>query len=183
MPLLLLLPLLVAGLFALWVLLLPLSILQRYRHGRARRRVQPWAVRVNAWLLLASALVFLAVATALGQCVANALRDAGIGLAIGAVVGVLGLRLDRFERTSQGMFRTPNRWLVLGVSLLLAARIALGLWLAWADGTQVGAIAWLTRGGLLGVGGVLLGYACATAWGLRDRVRVCSGRDPGGAGQ
>lgn len=81
------------------------------------------------------------------------------------------------------MFRTPNRWLVLGVSLLLAARIALGLWLAWADGTQAGAIAWLTRGGLLGVGGVLLGYACATAWGLRDRVRVCSGRDPGGAGQ
>lgn len=100
MPLLLLLPLLVAGLFALWVLLLPLSILQRYRHGRARRRVQPWAVRVNAWLLLASALVFLAVATALGHWVAHALRDAGIGLAIGALVGVLGLRLDRFERTS-----------------------------------------------------------------------------------
>lgn len=182
MPLLLL-PLLVAGLFALWVLLLPLSILQRYRHGRARRRVQPWAVRVNAWLLLLSTVAFLAVALALGHWVDQALRDAAIGLAIGVAVGLLGLRLDRFESTSDGMFRTPNRWLVLGLSLLLAARIAMGFWLAWGDGVQAGATAWLTRGGLLGVGGVLLGYGLATSWGLRDRVRVCSGRDPWGAGQ
>ena len=59
MPLLLLIPLLVIGLFALWVLLLPLSIFQRYRFGKARRRVQPWFVRVNAWLLAVSAAAFI----------------------------------------------------------------------------------------------------------------------------
>ena len=170
MPLLLLLPLLVAGLFALWVLLLPLSILQRYRHGRARRRIQPWFVGANAWLLLLSALIFVAVAAALEPWIAHGPRDAAIGMAVGAGFGVLGLQVDRFEATAEGLFRTPNRWLVLGMAVLLAARVALGLWLAWNDGSQAGAAGWLTRGGLLGVGGVLLGYALATAWGLRARV-------------
>lgn len=166
MPLLLFLPLLVAGLFALWVVLLPLTITQRYRHGRARRRVQPWAVRINAWLLVVSTLVFLAVAATIGYWVDNALRDAAIGLALGAGVGVLGLRLDRFESTPEGLFRTPNRWLLVALSLLLAARVVMGLWLAWSDGPATGMWGWVTRGGLLGVGGVLLGYALATAWGL-----------------
>lgn len=171
MPLLLLLPLLLAGLFALWVLLLPLTLLQRYRHGRARRRLQPWAVRMNAWLLLASALVFLAAAWAMGHWVVDAWRDAAIGVLLGAAVGAVGLRVDRFESTPQGVYRTPNRWLLLGLSLLLAVRIAMGLWLAWSDGPESGAWAWISRGGLLGVAGVLLGYALATAWGLRGRLR------------
>lgn len=166
MPLLLLLPLLVAGLFALWVVLLPLTITQRYRHGRARRRVQPWAVRINAWLLALSTVFFLAVTALLEQWVPNALPDAGFGLAIGAGVGVLGLRLDRLESTPEGLFRTPNRWLLLVMSVLLAARIVMGVWLAWSDGPAAGMWGWITRGGLLGVGGVLLGYALATAWGL-----------------
>lgn len=138
MPLLLLLPLLVGGLFALWVVLLPLTITQRYRHGRARRRVQPWAVRINAWLLAVSTLFFLAVAALLGSWIPDALPDAAIGLAIGVGVGVLGLRLDRLESTPEGLFRTPNRWLLLVMSLLLAARILMGLWLAWNDGPAAG---------------------------------------------
>lgn len=170
MPLLLLIPLLVAGVFALWVLLLPFAILQRYRHGKARRRVQPWFVRMNAWLLAASALCFLAFAAVLERWTDGALRDAIAGLAIGALVGLVGLRLDRFESTSLGFFRTPNRWLVLGLSLLVAARIAIGFWLAWSDAAAAGTQAWISRGGLVGVGGVLLGYALATGWGLRHRV-------------
>ena len=86
MPLILLLPLLVAGLFALWVVLLPLTILQRYRHGRARRRVQPWFVRINAWLMVLSTGVFLAVAALLEQWVPDALPDSLVGLAIGASI-------------------------------------------------------------------------------------------------
>lgn len=171
MPLLLLVPLLVAAVFALWVVLLPVSIMQRYRHGRARRRVQPWFVGANAWLLALSALVFLATAWSLGHWIPAALRDATLGLGAGALAGIAGLRLDAFETTPQGHFRTPNRWFVLGLSLLLAARIAIGLWLAWRDVAGSDAWAWVTRGGLLGVAGVLLGYAVATAWGLRARVR------------
>jgi hypothetical protein len=48
MPLLLLIPLLVLGLLALWLVLLPLSLLARYRSGRARRRARGWVVRGNA---------------------------------------------------------------------------------------------------------------------------------------
>jgi hypothetical protein len=170
MPLLLLIPLLVIALFALWAVLLPLSIFQRYRFGKARRRVQPWYVRANAWLLAASTVVFVLFAWVAGNWIEDALPDAVAGLALGGLVGVFGLALDRFEWTSQGMFRTPNRWLVLGLSLLVAGRIAMGLYLAWTDGPGAGTAAWVTHGGLLGVGGVLLGYALATAWGLRRRV-------------
>ena len=53
MPLLLI-PLLVMGAVALWALLLPFALIQRYRHGKARRRIQGWVVHVNAWLLLLS---------------------------------------------------------------------------------------------------------------------------------
>jgi hypothetical protein len=177
MPLILLLPLLAAGVFALWVLLLPLSLVQRYRHGRARRRVQPLAVRINAWLLAVSALLFLAGAWVVGHWIAGALGDAAAGLAAGAAVGLLGARLDRFEAHGRDLYRTPNRWLVLALATLLALRILLGLWLAWSGSADGGAgwRAWLDRGGLLGVAGVLLGYALATAWALAARLRRGSG--------
>jgi hypothetical protein len=165
-----LIPAFFAALFVLWALLFPLAIIQRYRHGKARRRVQPWAVRVNAWLLAASTLLFVAFAWVMERWVDDALADAGIGLAVGGAVGLLGLALDRFESTPQGIFRTPNRWLVLALSLLVAARIGIGLWLAWSDAPATDATAWVTRGGLLGVGGVLLGYAALTGWGLRFRI-------------
>lgn len=170
MPLILLIPLFVAGLFALWVLTLPLVVRQRYRYGKARRRVQPWVVRVNGWLLLMSALAFVAFSWVLVRWVDGALLDASVGLGIGGVIGAVGLGLDRFESTSKGFFRTPNHWLVLGLSLLVAGRIVMGLWLAWSDEPTTGTAAWVTRGGLIGVGGVLLGYALVTTWGLRFRI-------------
>ena len=170
MPLLLLLPLLVAGAFALWVVLMPLAIVQRYRLGRARRRVQPWFVHLNGWLLGLSALVFLATAAVLDRWLTGALADASTGLAIGVVVGGIGSRLDRFEATTEGLYRTPNRGLLLGLSLLLAARIVVGIALAWGEGAAGGPWQWMTRGWLRGVGGVLLGHALATAWTLRWRL-------------
>ncbi|HET8819045.1 MAG TPA: DUF1453 domain-containing protein [Xanthomonadaceae bacterium] len=176
MPLLLLLPLLVACLFALWVVSLPLVVAQRYRHGRARRRVQPWYVRINAWLLAASAVGLLAFAAIVAQWVPDALRDAATGLAVGIAVGLLGMRLDRFESTPQGLFRTPHRGLLLALTLLLAGRIVLGAWLAWSDALVDGAWGLVSRAGLLAIGGVLLGHGVATTWGLRRRVRL---RSPG----
>lgn len=170
MPLLLIVPLLVAGLFVLWVLLLPISIVQRYRYGKARRRVLPWAVRLNAWLLAMSVFLFVASSWVAATWVDRALLDAVLGLGVGGVIGVVGLALDRFEVTPQGLFRTPNQWLVRGVSLLLAGRIAFGLWLAWSDGPDTAMAAWATHAGLIGVAGILLGYSVATSWGLRKKV-------------
>lgn len=170
MPVLLLIPLLVLGAFALWVVLLPLSIFQRYRAGTARRRVQPVFVAINAWLLAVSTVLFLGFAAIAGNWVDDAFLDAVAGLAVGSLVGLLGLVLDRTERTPAGLFRTPNRWVVLGLAVLVAGRIAMGIWLAFGDAAAPELPAWVTRGGLLAVGGILLGYGLATSWGLRRRL-------------
>ncbi len=172
MPLLLLIPLLLAGVAALWALLLPIALIQRYRRGRARRRAIGWAVTVNAWLLTASALLLIATAWGLGHWIDGALRHALIGLLAGVVVGIAGVWLTRFEPGAAGLYYTPNRWLVLAVTVLVAARIAFGLlrgWQLWqADAAST---VWLDQqAGLLAVGGLLLGYYLAYTWGLRRRV-------------
>lgn len=173
MPLLLL-PLLVAGLVALWLLLLPLLLWQRYRLGRARQRAVGWVVGTNAWLLALSAVAFLAGAW-LGQRwipAAGTLALAGLGG--GVLLGMLGSALAHLEVTPQGTFHTPNRWLVLLLTGLVAARIALALWQAWlhlrADQPVHGLLA--EQGSLFGLAGLLLGYYLAYAWGLRRALRA-----------
>ena len=174
MPLLLLLPLLVAAIFVLWVVLLPIALVQRYRHGRARRRAQTWAVRANAWLLAASALLLLLGAWIGSHWIEHAARDAMLGMLAGIALGVAGLWSSRFEATPRGFYYTPNRWLVLAMTSLLAMRIVLGLWLGWSSMRNASAAAewnaWFGHGGLVAVAAVLLGYYLAYTWGLRRRL-------------
>ena len=177
MPLLLL-PLLLLGFVLLWALLLPLGLWQRYRRGRARRRAMPWAVRLNSWLLVGSAGLLLLTAWLVGHWVEAALQHAMLGLLLGVLVGVVGLWLTRFEppmSLSGGeLYYTPNRWLVLGLTLVVAVRIGFGLLQAlqiW--GGPDAHAGWLARqGSLLAVGGLLLGHYLAYSWGLRRRLRV-----------
>lgn len=172
MPLLLLLPFLLVAMVLVWLLLLPLAIWQRYRGGRARRRAVGWVASVNAWSLLVSAVIFLCSAWLSGYWIDAALPFAAGGLATGALAGMLGLALTRFERTAQGLFYTPNRWLVLALTLIVLARAVHGVYRmqrAWAADAQ---LAWLSQqGSILAVGGLLLGYYLAYAWGLRRRLR------------
>jgi hypothetical protein len=171
MPLLLLLPVLVVVLVGLWLLLLPLALWQRYRRGHARRRAVGWVAAVNAWSLLVSALVFAGGAALTGLWVEGALPYALGGLAAGALAGMLGLALTRFEATPQGIYYTPNRWLVLALMLVVLARLAWGgyrMQQAWAGDAHA---AWLSQQGqVLAVGGLLLGHYLAYAWGLRRRL-------------
>ena len=171
MPLLLL-PLLVASLVLLWLLLWPLALWQRYRMGRARRRAVAWVAGLNAWSLLVSVLVFLLGAWLSGHWLEAALPYASAGVAAGAALGLLGLVLTRFEATPQGLYYTPNRWLVLALTAVVALRIAYGLYRmeqAWATAAHSD---WLAQqGSVLAVGGLLLGHYLAYAWGLRWRLR------------
>ena len=172
MPLLLLLPLLLLGVLALWALLLPLALVQRYRHGRLRRRAQPLAVRVNAWLLALSVPMFLLGGWVAGHWVPDAGVYATGGLLAGLLVGALGLALTRFERTPQGLYYTPPAWLVLALTVLVAARIAWGIAGAWQrwEGAIPAPGHWGDHAGLFAAGGLLLGYAVAQAWGLKRRL-------------
>lgn len=172
MPLLLLLPLLVLGLIGLWALLLPLALLQRYRLGRMRRRAQPLVVTVNAWLLLLSVPAFLLGAWVAGYWVTHALAYASAGLAAGVLLGLLGLALTRFEWTPRGVYITPPAWLVLLLTVLVAARIAWGLYGAWErwQGHVPGPGHWGDQASLFAAGGLLLGYALGNLWGLKRRL-------------
>lgn len=177
MPLLLLIPLLLLGVVALWALLLPFAILQRYRHGTARRLAQPWVVKANAWLLAVSALLFLAGAWIGGRWIEAALPHAATGLLAGIALGLLGIRLGRFEATPRGLYHTQPRWLVFGITALVAGRIALGLWQGWrhwspATEDPALSVAALIAGQatLLAVAGLLLGYYLGYTLGLRRRL-------------
>lgn len=170
MPLLLLIPLALLALVLLWALLLPIGLIQRYRYGKARRRALPWAVHLAAALSLLSLLIFFFSAWLVGHWIDDAPLYAGGGLLAGLLLGALGLALTRFEHEPKGLYYTPNRWLILGLTLIVAARIVYGLW----QGTQgwSGHGAWLPRqGSLFAVGGLLLGYYQLYTLGLRRRLR------------
>ena len=172
MPLLIL-PLIVLVLLLLWLVLLPLSLWQRYRLGKARRKAWPWLVKLNSWLLLASSgvlLVSMAV-TNIWWPVAFVYALAGWG--IGLVIGFAGLWLTRFEATPQGLFYTPNAWLILLLTLLVTARIAMGFverWRYWQGKQALAMIPVLDHASLFAVAGLLIGYYLVYTWGLRRRV-------------
>lgn len=171
MPLLLLIPLLVIGVVALWAILLPVSLVQRYRMGKRSRRAVGWVVKANAWLLLPSALLFLFSAWVSSHWVPGAGLHALSGLGLGVVLGIVGLWTSRFEWREGRLHYTPNAWLVLLLALVVMARIGAGLWLLasrWGgrDLAMLGA----DHAGLFAAGGLLIGYALAYAWGLKRRL-------------
>ena len=176
MPLLLLLPLVLLALVTAWLVLLPISLWMRYASGRARRRAQGWVVRGNAWLLAISLPLFLLSSWAATYWMHDALRDACVGLLLGIGAGVAGVWLTRFERDAKGVIYTPNRWLVLGLTSIVALRVLAGLWITWrhvaGDGVSGALEQWLDAGAWTGVAGLLLGYALAYTWGLRARLRI-----------
>ena len=86
--------------------------------GRQRySRYRPWITVVLFPLLL----VLLSLG-ALTHPVAMATLWGGV--AIGAMLGLYGLRLTKFEQTPQGLYYTPNAHLGIALSLLLIGRIA-----------------------------------------------------------
>lgn len=170
---LLLIPLIVVALVLLWALLLPLGLIQRYRYGKSRRRAVGWAASLNLYASFVSLLLFFFSAWIAGHWIVDATAYAAVGVCLGLLLGVVGLALTRFETEAGGLYYTPNRWLVLGLTLVVAARLGFGLWQAlhlW--GQQDAHDTWLSRqGGLLAVGGLVLGHYLGYAWGLRRRQR------------
>lgn len=179
MPLLLLIFALMA-LLAFMALTLPLSIISRYRAGTARRRARPWLALVNIFSIGTSVLLFLAAAAVSSVWVPGAFSYSVGGLGGGLVLGMIALRLARWEITPQSLHYIPNRWLVLAITVAVSLRLAFGFWRAWQAWQDYPAgHSWLAESGLAGsmaTGAVVLGYYLTFWSGIWMRVRQPQGK-------
>jgi hypothetical protein len=158
MPLLLallLIPLLV-------VVLIPVSLMLRIRHGTMRRRARGWVVTANTIAVTLSTAMLLIGALITSRWVPEVLRYAIGGLGLGAVLGLMGFALTRWESAGGAEHYTPNRWLVLTVTVVVATRIFYGfwrVWAAWRDGVEpIAAVATSGVAMSMAAGAVVLGY-------------------------
>ena len=173
MPLLIALALIAAAfLFAL--VMLPFALVLRYRFGTQRRRVREWVATLNAISLAVSATIFLISAAITTRWVPYSFSYAALGLACGAVLGLIGLVMTRWERDGALLFYTPSRLLVLAVTLIVTMRIAYGFWRGWSTwrAAQEGT-SWIAAIGIpgsLAAGAVVVGYYLVYWAGLRSRA-------------
>ena len=162
------------------IALIPVSLVMRYRTGTMRRPSRRWLSTLNVVMLTVSALFFLIVAAMTNVWVPRAFVYAMAGLGTGAVLGVIGLVFTRWETTGRTMHFTPNRWLVLGLTIVIAARVLYGFWRSWhAWRAPVEGTSWLVASGAAGslaAGAVVIGYCLTYSIGVRRRTIVHAGR-------
>ena len=169
MPLLLV-PVIVVALIAL----VPFSLVQRYRMGTSRQRARGWLASINLVGLSLSAIVFMVSAAVTSVWVPRALSYTLAGFASGCALGIVGLWLTRWEPAPGSLHYTPNRALVLAITLVVTARLIYGwrgvhTWRVGVDGAS-----WFGAAGIPGsmaAGAVVLGYYLAYWIGVRRRLR------------
>jgi uncharacterized membrane protein len=158
-----------------FVVLIPISLLQRYRVGTSRRPARRWVVTLNLTAIALSIAFFLAGAALTNVWVPNAFSYTLAGLAMGGVLGVLGLALSRWETTPRSLHYTPNRWLVLAITLVVLIRLLYGFWRAWeAWRFNPEETSWMLASGAAGslaAGAIVLGYYFVYWFGLRARLK------------
>ena len=158
------------------LVLMPVSLVQRYRMGTARRLARPWLTAINFWGIGVSTAMFLVAAAITSVWVPGAFTYALGGFAAGCALGVLGLAWSRWEAARGSLHYTPNRWLVLAITLTVSARIAYGFWRGWqAWGSGLENTSWLAASGAAGslaAGAVVLGYYLTYWTGVRRRLRA-----------
>ena len=150
-----------------------LSLALRYRAGTARRQGRRWVATINVWATSFSAIIFLCFTVLISFWLGPTLRFALTGMAVGGLLGLLGLALTRWERHPEGLFYTPSRWLALLLILAIAARLIYGWWHA----AHIGSTAtqhWLTSAPgaqlSIAVAAGLIGYYLVYAIGVRIRI-------------
>lgn len=153
----------------------PLSMVLRYRASTARRQARGWVAAINVAVIGISAALFLFVAAVTNFWVARAFPYALAGLAGGCLLGVVGLGLSRWEEGPRSLHYTPSRLLVSAMMLVVASRMAYGLWRAWhAWRSTPEEASWLATSGAAGslaAGAVVIGYFLAYHAGVWRRSR------------
>jgi hypothetical protein len=170
-------PLLALAILAilLFVALIPLSLIQRFRLGTRRRQARGWVAMLNLIAVVFSALLFLAGAFVTSRWIPEALTYTLAGLGAGCVLGVLGIGLTRWDDSGRRLHYTPNRWLVLTITVVVTARVLYGFWRTWeAWHASVETMAWVAASGVaasMSAGAVVLGYYLIFWTGIRLRIR------------
>lgn len=172
-----LVPLVVALLVILFLVFsTPVLLLLRYRTGTIRRRARIGPVAVNLVSLLISAALFIWFAALANFWVRHAFAYSLIGLLAGFAAGLFGLLLTRWEKRSPALYYTPNRWLVLFITVAVAARLLYGFWRIWHAWRAAGPdSSWLASAGVAGsmaVGATILGYYLTYTAGLCVQLRT-----------
>jgi hypothetical protein len=176
---LLLVPVLVVLAF---VALIPIALVQRFRMGVARQRARGWLIAINLVGISISMMMFALASVVTSIWLHPALVYTLVGLATGFVLGAAGIWFTRWESFPDGLYFTPNRWLVLGMTLVVAGRILFGFWRAyhtWRAGFDDAS--WVAAAGLaksMAAGGVVLGYYFVYWIGVRSRLRLHRGVSP-----
>jgi glucose-6-phosphate-specific signal transduction histidine kinase len=158
------------------LVLMPLILVQRYRTGTARRQARAWVTTVSLAGLLLSAAFLLAGAAVTAIWIPGAFRAALAGVVLGCALGAVGLALTRWEFTARSLHYTPNRWLILVITLMVSARLLYGLWRSWAMAragfTGASLVAGFGVTESLAAGAIVLGYYLFYTAGLRWRIRL-----------
>lgn len=176
MPLLLIPVLLVLAV----IVLIPVGIVRRYQVGTSRQRARGWLATLNIAGLTLSTCLFAVAAAVTSVWVPDVLQYTAAGLGGGAALGVLGLWLTTWEPGLDHLHYTPNRLLVLAITLTVTARVLYGFWRAyesWRAGLSGGS--WFVEAGVPGsmaAGAVILGYYLVFWLGVRRRLRRHAGR-------
>ena len=171
MPLLLLL----LALPLIFIVLTPLMLIQRYRVGSSRRQARPWMASFGLIMMIVSTIFFLVGSAITAFWVQDAFAGAAAGVGIGVVLGIVGLLLTRWEASPRALHYTPNRWLVLFVTLIVSARVLYGLYrsalVAQAGVTGTSVVLAFGIPESLAAGGAVIGHYLAYHAGLRWRIR------------
>ena len=170
-------PLILLGIFIVlaFIALIPFSLIQRFRMGTMRRRAIRWVIVVNAAGTLISVLLFVAGAAITTNWVAGTLTYTAAGLAAGGAAGAIGLALTRWEIAGGRLYYTPNRWLVLALTLVVTARLCYGFYRSYeAWQAAIDRMAWVAASGVatsMSAGAIVLGYYLVYWFGVRRRLR------------
>jgi hypothetical protein len=158
------------------VALIPIALVQRYRMGVARQRARGWLIAINLVGLSLSMIMFILTAAVTSIWLHPVLIYTIVGLTTGFVLGVIGLWFTRWEPTPHALFFTPNRLLVLTITLIVTARVLFGFWRAWHSWRAgLDDAAWVAAAGVaksMAAGAVVLGYYFVYWIGVRQRFRL-----------
>ena len=95
-------------------------VYKRIRRNIGRQPLRPRRALTSIFIF--SGLSVLIIGFSLPQ--SRLLLGFGGGLSLGVLLGLLGLRLTRFETTTKGHFYIPNTPIGVALSLLLVGRVA-----------------------------------------------------------